>query len=327
MNKSILPMRPSPPILFLIFNRPQHTSQVFAAIRAARPAKLFIAADGPRPDRLGEAELCRQCRQLVECIDWPCDVQTLYRKTNLGCQRAVSSAIDWFFGLVSEGIILEDDCIPNPSFFPYCAELLDKYRNQKQILSIGGSNLGYSKPIPASYGFTIFMNMWGWATWADRAHKIDYGIKKWGGISARIRLYVSLRRGQPIFTLPDYAWFRRWEDIFNRTRAGTENTWDYQWLYVGFSERMYSIFPSVNLITNTGFGSAGTHTVNEQHPLACVPATDIKLPLLHPTKITNDLGYESECAMEKWNLHYSTLRQSLSRLYRDFKSILKISGN
>jgi hypothetical protein len=325
MSQFVASTRPTPPILFLIFNRPAHASQVFAAIRAARPAKLFIAADGPRPDRPGEADLCGQCRKLLEGIDWPCEIQTLFRETNLGCQRAVSSAINWFFGLVPEGIILEDDCVPSPSFFPYCAELLEKYRHEKQILSISGSNLGYARPIVASYGFTIFMNMWGWATWADRAQQVDYGIKQWGGLSARIDLYCSLLRGQPKFAMPDYAWFRRWEDIFNRTRLGTENTWDYQWVYLGFCQRMYSIFPSVNLITNTGFGPTGTHTVSGQHPLAGIPATDIKLPLSHPLKISNDLGYERECAMGKWNLHYPSLRQNLSRIYRDLKASLHIT--
>jgi len=129
------------PVLFLIFNRPDTTTRVFEAIRAARPERLYVAADGPRMTREGEAERCAEARRIATAVDWPCEVKTLFRETNLGCRAAVSGAITWFFEHEEEGIILEDDCLPDPSFFPYCTELLAHYRDT------GRSNDDYWKQL------------------------------------------------------------------------------------------------------------------------------------------------------------------------------------
>lgn len=128
------------PILLLIFNRPDTTQEVFDAIKQAKPKRLFIAADGPRGEKPGEFEKCQAARKIVEQVDWECDFQGLFRENNLGCKKAVSSSISWFFDKVDEGIILEDDCLPDPSFFQFCEELLKHYRNNPKIMHISGNN-------------------------------------------------------------------------------------------------------------------------------------------------------------------------------------------
>ena len=130
------------PVLLLIFNRPRTTKQVFEAVREAKPRSLHIAADGPRSHRQGESDLCEETRALVRSPDWDCTVQTLFRDHNLGCRKAVSQAISWFFENVDEGIILEDDCVPDASFFPYCSQLLARYRDDERVSMIAGSNYG-----------------------------------------------------------------------------------------------------------------------------------------------------------------------------------------
>ena len=167
------------PVLFIIFNRPDTTAQVFAAIKQARPARLFIAADAPRPGNKTDEERCRLTKEAVSNIDWPCEVFTLFRESNRGCGLGVSEAIQWFFEHNSEGIILEDDCVPHPDFFSFATLMLEKYRDDHQIISVNGSNLGYTPAVSESYTFSRFMNMWGWATWSDRACEIDYTMKEW----------------------------------------------------------------------------------------------------------------------------------------------------
>lgn len=156
----------TPPVLFLVFNRAHTTVRVFEAIRQARPARLYVAADGPRPVREGEAERCAEVRRIATNVDWDCEVHTLFRDENLGCRHAVSSAITWFFVYEEEGIILEDDCIPNQSFFLYCAELLERYRDDERIMCITGDNFQKTmEGYPFGYYFYIYNHCWGWASW------------------------------------------------------------------------------------------------------------------------------------------------------------------
>src|SRR5262249_20722231 len=154
------------PVLFLIFNRPNTTARVMEAIRTAGPGRLYVAADGPRDGNADEAKRCAEVRRIATQVDWPCEVQTLFRERNLGCRQAVSSAITWFFEQEQEGIILEDDCLPSPSFFPYCAELLARFRNDERIMCITGCNFQQDmKGYPYSYYFSKYHHVWGWATW------------------------------------------------------------------------------------------------------------------------------------------------------------------
>ena len=167
------------PVLFLIFNRPETTIQVFSAIKKAQPNRLYIAADGPRPEYPDEVNHCKIARTIATNVDWDCEVKTLFRDQNLGCRLAVSQAIDWFFEQEPEGIILEDDCLPNQSFFWFCKELLEKYRNETRIMHIGGTNFQFGKNrTNYSYYFSRYAHIWGWASWRREWKYYDEKLKK-----------------------------------------------------------------------------------------------------------------------------------------------------
>jgi GT2 family glycosyltransferase len=152
-------------ILFLIFNRPDTTRRVMEAIRKARPTRLYVAADGPRPHRVEEVAHCEETKRIATAIDWPCDVKTLFRGNNLGCRRAVSEAIDWFFEHEEQGIILEDDCLPDQSFFPFVEEMLERYRWEESIFTIAGVHFHRQAHQPEHSYFFSRYNRTGGASW------------------------------------------------------------------------------------------------------------------------------------------------------------------
>ena len=240
------------PVLFLFFNRPDTARKVFAAIREARPERLFLAADGPRELQPSEAELCQRTRECVEAlIDWPCEVQRLYREHNLGCRVAVSSAIDWFFSHVEAGIILEDDTLPDSSFFRFAEVLLERYRNKPEVMHISGNNYqGGRIRGNGSYYASQFAHSWGWATWrrAWARYKVDIsGFERdWDNLSAGLG-----------FSKDRAAWW------FKSLEGGANfeiNTWDFQWHYAIMKQRGMCLLPQVHLVRNIGIGSDATHT-------------------------------------------------------------------
>lgn len=239
------------PVLFLIFNRLDTLKRVFNEIRKAKPRKLFIAADGPRKDIHGEKEKCEEARKITESIDWKCDVKRLYRNKNLGCRKAVSSAIDWFFESVDEGIILEDDCLPDPTFFRFCEEMLYKYRDGEKVMHIGGNN--FQKPENQSnnsYYFSKYSHIWGWATWRRAWKKYDVDMKDW----------LDVKKSKIINTyFNSYTEKIYWQTIFDVTYKNKIDTWDYQWLYTVWKKEGLCINPGVNLVENIGFGRKATH--------------------------------------------------------------------
>lgn len=242
----------TPPILFVIFRRPETTAKVFEAIRQARPAQLFVAADGPRSDKPGEAELCRQTRAIVEGVDWPCQVVTRFQEANQGIKKGVSGAISWFFTQVDEGVILEDDCCPHPDFFPYCATLLEKYRDDRRVMHIGGVNFQPTvRTQPGSYYFSRYNHVWGWATWkrAWDCYRPEFeGLDQFLAEARSTGFWDSSRER------------RYWEKTFARTREGRIVTWDYQWKYNLWAEGALGITPEANLVVNLGFGEGATNT-------------------------------------------------------------------
>lgn len=240
------------PILFILFNRPDHAGVVFAQIRAAKPARLFVAIDGPRAHRADDPEKVAGCLDLLQQIDWPCDVQTLIRSENLGCGKAVSSAITWFFERVEMGIILEDDCVPTPDFFTYCRALLLRHEHNPAVMHIGGVNLQQGNWRGAgSYYFTRICHIWGWATWRRAWNLYDFAM----GSFPQFKLENSI---QNILTEPeDQAyWLRAFQNVHDRQL----DTWDYQWVYAVWTNRGLAALPNVNLIRNIGFDETATHT-------------------------------------------------------------------
>lgn len=267
------------PILFLIFNRPDTTQQVFNEIRKAQPVQLYVAADGPRKDRPADYDQCKKAREIIRQVDWECEVFTLFREENLGCKHAVSSAIDWFFSKVEEGIILEDDCVPDQSFFPFCQELLEKYRNDERIMMISGDNFQFGKNnTDNSYYFSRYLHIWGWATWRRAWNHYDVEMKIWPEICEKGYL-------NNIFS--DKRAVKYWESIFTKVYDGLINTWDYQWVFSCWIQRGLSITPNKNLVSNIGFGEYSTH-ISGDPVFSRMAVENMKFPLVHPGYIIRD---------------------------------------
>src|SRR3989344_2981071 len=234
------------PVLFIIFNRPEVTNIVFQEIRKIKPKNLFIAADGPRKNAPEDYKKCEQTREIIKKIDWPCDVKTFFQKENLGCGYGVSTAINWFFDDIEEGIILEDDCVPDQSFFYFCQELLEYYRNNKRIMHISGDNFQYGKKRGwSSYYFSEYTHPWGWATWRRAWKFFDFDC-------------VSLEQ--------------------------KKSSWDKQWYLSARKQNGLAILPNVNLISNIGAGDDATHTKELIHHINYINllAKQMNFPLIHP---------------------------------------------
>jgi len=273
--KEFKPIKPlETAVLFLIFNRLDTTKQVFEAIKKAKPPRLYIAADGARENKEGEKEKVEAVRKYVmDNIDWNCEVKTLFREKNLGCKYAVSSAITWFFENEEQGIILEDDCLPSQSFFWFCEELLEKYKDDMRIWHIGGYKHSYLQGDSYSYNFSRFTQIWGWASWSSRWQYYD------------VTLSHFQKNNNLLF---DYEFFREeFEnksrvEILNKVLNGQIDTWDYQWNFTVRINNGLSIRPSVNLIRNIGFGEDATHTFGKNKEIEQNIAKDIEFPLKHP---------------------------------------------
>ena len=260
-------------MVFLVFNRPDCTALSFAAIRAARPARLYVVADGPRPGRAGEAELCAATRAVVERgVDWPCDVIRDYAPVNLGLARRVSSGLEAVFSQETEAIILEDDCVADPTFFSFCAELLDRYRDEPRIGQIAGCTFQVAGDAAASYYFSRYPNCWGWATWRRAWRHFDYSMPSWQQAPREHRLPPWMQ---------DPAERRYWEHSLDATARGRIDSWAYRWTWALWQHDCLSVAPYRNLVSNIGFGPAATHT-RESTPLAGRPVSSMPFPLVHP---------------------------------------------
>ena len=272
-------------VLLLVFNRLDTTKQVFEAIRQAKPPRLYVAADGARASCEGEMERVAAVRDYVMGhIDWDCEVKTLFRDENVGCKYAVSGAIDWFFNNEEEGIILEDDVLPLPTFFFYCEELLKKYRDNQSISMISGCNFISNQYIPdSSYFFSKYSHIWGWATWRRSWVTYDVSMAEWPSWRDRGGL-KKISDGNKAFPL-------YWSKIMERVYAGKIDTWDYQWVFSCWSRNALSILPRSNLVYNLGFDSLdATHTKGDMPECVIDSAPEnISLPLKHPESVEQSL--------------------------------------
>jgi hypothetical protein len=236
------------PVLFLVFNRIETTKQVFDAIKRARPNKLYIAADGARAHRAGEAESVAEVRKIAADVDWPCTVKTLFRNENLGCKKAVSSAISWFFENEAEGIIIEDDVLPSIDFFKFCDYALNQYRNDTRFGMITGTNLLGAEIESNQYVYSQSSSIWGWATWRRAWDLYDPELKKWPDKWLKDSIRNRFKS--------EYANYL--ENTFNSYIKYKIDTWDIQWLYTCVFNNFLCITPRANMISNIGV--VGTHS-------------------------------------------------------------------
>lgn len=267
------------PVAFIIFNRPETTERVFAEIAKAKPQKLLVIADGPRADRPEEAERCRAARAIIDKVDWDCEVLTNYSEVNLGCKRRISSGLDWVFDTVEEAIILEDDCLPDPSFFRFCEELLEKYRDDERIGIISGDNFQFGRRrTEYSYYFSRYPHIWGWASWR----------RAWKNYDVEMKLWPEIRDGKWLGDLLETKksrWY--WKHTFDMVYKGKIDTWDYQLTFHCWTQNALSVVPNVNLISNIGFGRDAVHT-KVKNIFAEMQTEPMGDPIMHPAFILRD---------------------------------------
>jgi len=291
------------PVAFIIFNRPDTTARVFAEIAKAKPPKLLIVADGPRQDRVGEAERCAETRAIVKHVDWPCEILINYSDVNLGCKNRVSSGLNWIFEQVPEAIILEDDCLPDPSFFRFCEEMLEKYRDDERIAMISGDNFQFGhKRGDASYYFSRYNHIWGWASWRRAWKSYDVSMKLWPQF--RDDKYLD-------YLFADKAIKTYWHNALEATHSGKIDTWDYQWVFASWANSMISVMPNINLISNIGFGANATHTIADSI-FSNMPVESITFPLQHSDGVYVNVKADKFTADHQFSI--SLARRVISRV-------------
>jgi hypothetical protein len=292
------------PILFLIFNRPDTTQKVFDAIRYVKPSKLYIAADGHRKGIEGESLLCEKVRQIATQVDWDCEVKTLFRDENLGCKRAISSGIDWFFEQEEQGIILEDDCLPNPTFFTFCETLLDYYKDDERVMHIGGCNVLNKVESDDTYTFIRYPLIWGWATWR-RAWKL-YDV-------AMSDYEINVKDGFLQNAFPKRNIRSHWKYIFDGTFNKKFNTWDHQWTYAIISNNGLSVIPNQNTIINIGFSENATHTSSKEDDRSMLKSYVIET-ISHPANVKVNADLEKYIESKYFN--YSLSKRIFLKLFK-----------
>lgn len=283
----------TPPVALIGFNRPEHTRRTLAAIRAVRPERLFLVLDGPRPGRADDEELCAQVRDVLDTIDWPCEVHRRYSEENLGCEGNVETGLDWVFSQVPEAIVFEDDCVADPTFFDYATDLLERYRDDRRVWQIAGNSHGVPHELfgTDSYRFSAWASVWGWATWADRwqRHREHFPRDHRGGPQGEAPVRAITPAPQPgLLVTRGGRW--HFQDAATSDDIITHG-WDKHWWLTMMTEGGLAATPSLNLVENVGFGAGATHAVHERD---MDPAVPMPLPLQHPAQVALDVEVERE---------------------------------
>jgi len=311
------------PVAIFIFNRPHCTEQLVYALAVVKPAHLFVIADGPR--NASDIELCEQTRAVIDTIDWPCTILKLYASSNMGCRESIPNGLNWVFEHVDTCIILEDDCIPQPSFFPYCEELLSLYKHDECVMTIGGHRSdGPNELGTESYYFSKYPSIWGWATWKEKWAKYDLSMSQWPELKNSNWLNKILKASNAV---------AYWSRVFDQMKNGLD-TWDFALNYSCWLHKGLSIRSRVNMISNVGFGKDATHTHHLityiQKDNAYTGANmgeiyanpiDVKFPLTHPTSICLDEVADNRI---EW-VSFSGMDERMLQIVRD--SIHKSRSN
>lgn len=278
------------PVLLIFFNRADCVEQTLGAIRAARPPRIYLATDAPRPDVPTDVARCAAAQAMVDrLIDWPCTVQRRKTSTNRGSGETVAAAIFWFFTHEERGLIFEDDCLPDPAFFPFCAELLDRYADDPRVAMISGDQFvpgGWACQDGASYAFVRLSQIWGWATWRRAWANFDPTMAAWPGDRERRMLHRIFRSRHDR---------KYWDRRFTWCHRNEMNVWDYRWAYARWHHDQVGIVPARNLVSNIGFRPDALHTTMA-HPVAAMPTQPLQLPLRHPPTVAIDYQLDARTA-------------------------------
>lgn len=294
------------PILFIVFNRIDTARRVFNTIKQAKPRRLYIACDGPRKNRPEEKVACQQTRDLVDQVNWECDVFTMFLEDNLGPSKGPYSFIKWFFSKEEQGIILEHDCLPHPDFFFYCEELLNKYKNTPQIGAISGPNFVSESHATNSYTYTIYNHIWGWATWRRTIDKysLDLSMYSKQDLNKILNLYFTTQI-EKLY----------WKTIFKQIKKGEIPTWDYYLTFCLWFNQLLSISPNKNLVSNIGFGEGAVNTTDAKSPLANRETYPI-LPLIDNSTIEQNKQQEQNYFKEIIMENKSTFRLYIKIIFK-----------
>jgi hypothetical protein len=301
------------PVAFLVFNRPDCTEKVFAEIRRTQPRKLLVVADGPRPNRPDDVENCRRVREIIEKgLDWPCEVEKAYAEKNMGCRNRISSGLTWVFERVEEAIIIEDDCLPDPTFFPYCTELLARFRTDTRIMAICGCNHGIGLPNQDySYAFFRIPHIWGWASWRRAWAHYDVNMESWPDYRDRRLIYDAL---------PNPQVAAAWQQILERAWNGQSATWDFQWVYAFLGANGLAVSPARNMITNLGFDAGATHTNDQANSYSSLELEPMDFPLRHNPCVVPATRHEMEILRGVFSPSLSLrVRRKLERFLEKFR--------
>jgi hypothetical protein len=300
------------PVVLIIFNRPHHTEKVFEVVRQAQPAQLLVIADGPRSHRPEDQEKCAATRAIIDRVDWDCQVFKNYSDINLNCDPRIIDGLNWVFDTVEEAIILEDDCIPHPTFFPYCEALLDHYRHDERIMNISGQNVLFGRQrTEYSYYFSRFTLCWGWATWKRSWQYFDIDLKLWPEI--RDKKFMTDILEDP------YA-VKVWRRTSQMLYEGQLTGWDFKWMFACWLQNGLCIIPNCNLVTNIGYGSEATHIHNENDPYIKMATEAMNFPLKHPPFVIRDL--EADKFTQRTLFDYDP--NILKKVHKKMKKLLKI---
>ena len=273
-------------VLFLTYRRFNTAEKVFESIRQAKPPRLYFASNAPNPDNAGEEQRVAEVRALIERIDWPCKLYTLFRDKHLSVKYSIPSAIDWFFETEEMGIILEDDCLPSKSFYYFCDKLLERYKFDMRIWHITGDNFQDGiKRGGSDYYFSNYAHVWGWATWKSRW--INYDIE--------LSNINPVNKIQALFSKKE---FNYWHRIFKLTKENKINTWDYQWLFTIWSNDAFSVIPNKNLVSNIGYG------IDAEHTLFVDKFSNMDRFELFKTNFENDIIVCKAADQHTFNKHY-----------------------
>lgn len=310
MNKEFDQVNPAPftvPVALFLFNRPKELKAVFDAIAKIKPSTLFLIADGPREGNVDDPHLCSEARSIVNQVDWPCKVYRQYSEKNQGCRNAIPNGLDWVFSHVEQCIILEDDCIPNDSFFYYCEELLNRYCDNPNIMTIGGHRYdGPDEFDGQSYFFSKYPSTWGWATWRRAWEHFDIELTQWPKLKNTDWLPTILgNKHHELY----------WSRIFDQMIEGMD-AWDYALVFSCWVQNGISIRSKVNLIENIGFGPNATHTKDNHQLISQRKRQNLPLPLQHPGVIKTKA--EDEDRIE-WVSYSGTIDRMLQSAHQKIR--------
>ena len=260
------------PVALIVYRRPETSFKVFERIRQVRPPKFFLISDAPREGVIDEVKKVMQCRAIKDMVDWDCEIYTKFSEVHTNCRTQLYNGISWVFDNVEEAIILEDDCLPDLSFFRFCDELLEKYRNDTRVTVISGSNHDWLEECEESYNFAIDLKLWGWASWRRAWKLFDIDMQLW----PECRKKGWLKK---LYPLSQYVFM---SNQIQNSYEKRSDTWDFPFALANLLNHGLDIIPKVNMVRNIGFGAGATHSLDNFNKQSFYMDEEMPFPLTHP---------------------------------------------